>query len=1012
MASVQLFCISIPGNVLELDGVVLNDHHVLRRINLYSLCDEDCVVKLRSDFGDRVIFQLHNENLHDGEDALGGVRSSASMRRSQSDDGLAARAREDDASSTESEEFNELFNLVDVVTEVHVPARGSASFVFNFRADRTLGDPRDPAALLVGAAGAGAAQLEDREGGEAAQALALRRTYATRRMAGRLFLDGSAAHGAQQQSVLEVRVEGCRSVLRAEPAELVFDECVPGSTYVKDLTVLNASELPTRFILRPPPRGPFEFTDYSSGLPMSRGPVELKGYDRVSIRVTFRPRAVGSLHLPLDIENVRDEANTINMTIVAYVAPPQVRSDGLLVTFPGGGALDFGDCYAGLPSRQVLTVTNVTRETLEIHVAVERDRGEQPAAQRGTLIFDTHTDAEQARPRATPPARAPLARFPPLTGVGRGRTRRRRPRTRSTRTPTMTQTGTRPAPAGTSPGPSGRASAPAPTTPPAPAPAPRPARAATRRAARSRRAATRATGRRGRGGGRAGPDSPGPPGGAREEAEEGGLGGEESEAEERRPRRRGGKAAKGQGRERERGEELTLAPGQQRRVVVWYYPPTEADLPELKSGRPAKVALRVSLRGWAAAPGAAGRHHRSLSQVEPVTSKAVQVKASVTASLVRVFPALLNFGDCNIGSRKTAKLQVQNLSDLPTSIAVRYDSKVVSVTPLELAIGPRQLGELDVAFCPLRVNPNYRKQIKVVNQRNRREHHIVEVAANNMDAHRVTFHSLFYKLITPTASNAIVFGDSVVNFPAMRSVRVKNITAGPLALKFEPSDPGELSVYREGAQRPAFALSHAASSALAPAASAASLASLAGGLLSGSSSAGGPLSALLESITENPERRFSLRGGRPAAPASLVLPPTNAPAASPAGGAAGSPASGTSAAPSTPRGPRKRSASPSWRKTASVSDMSRLLAAPRPSSPAAAAAPSPYWGPGDPAGLGLAPRGALPSAPSVASVSTEAQREGPALVRGRTSALGLLEALRQMEEAARAPILPDSDEER
>ena len=50
-----------------------------------------------------------------------------------------------------------------------------------------------------------------------------------------------------QQLVLELIGRVCRSVLKADVQELVFETCVVGSSSVKDFTVWNCSEVPLAF---------------------------------------------------------------------------------------------------------------------------------------------------------------------------------------------------------------------------------------------------------------------------------------------------------------------------------------------------------------------------------------------------------------------------------------------------------------------------------------------------------------------------------------------------------------------------------------------------------------------------------------------------------------------------------------------------------------------------------------------------------------------------------------------
>jgi len=59
----------------------------------------------------------------------------------------------------------------------------------------------------------------------------------------------------------------CRSVLKVDVHELVFDDCLIGMSYVKDFTIWNRSEMPLVFYLSAKQEPALEFTDFETGLP-------------------------------------------------------------------------------------------------------------------------------------------------------------------------------------------------------------------------------------------------------------------------------------------------------------------------------------------------------------------------------------------------------------------------------------------------------------------------------------------------------------------------------------------------------------------------------------------------------------------------------------------------------------------------------------------------------------------------------------------------------------------------
>lgn len=66
MTSSALFTTNLSSNVLELSNVVLKDTYVLRAVEVVSLCDQELSIKLQSNLGEQLGFQLENENLREG----------------------------------------------------------------------------------------------------------------------------------------------------------------------------------------------------------------------------------------------------------------------------------------------------------------------------------------------------------------------------------------------------------------------------------------------------------------------------------------------------------------------------------------------------------------------------------------------------------------------------------------------------------------------------------------------------------------------------------------------------------------------------------------------------------------------------------------------------------------------------------------------------------------------------------------------------------------------------------
>lgn len=53
----------------------------------------------------------------------------------------------------------------------------------------------------------------------------------------------------RQDIVIHFQSTVCRSILKADVQDIVFDDCVPGGVFVKDFSVWNLSEVPCSFQL-------------------------------------------------------------------------------------------------------------------------------------------------------------------------------------------------------------------------------------------------------------------------------------------------------------------------------------------------------------------------------------------------------------------------------------------------------------------------------------------------------------------------------------------------------------------------------------------------------------------------------------------------------------------------------------------------------------------------------------------------------------------------------------------
>lgn len=245
-------------------------------------------------------------------------------------------------------------------------------------------------------------------------------------------------------------------------------------------------------------------------------------------------------------------------------------------------------------------------------------------------------------------------------------------------------------------------------------------------------------------------------------------------------------------------DNLLLRPGSQWRIVVSHRPPAEPVDESYSAGRLKHATFNVFLdyaRATGSARSSGGRERRT-----------VVCHTRTCTPFVSVSPKTVDFGVASVGTRKNSQIAVTNHSDLSTRIAMRFVSKVLSMYMDEVVVPARQTVAMRIDFFPRRVNDSYRKQITVANLLNRSNDQIFEVRSRNVDPQRVSFHSLFYRILTPSGSNFVDFGDVNINSPRVRSFAIENLCRTRLTLELTVAHPEDLVLYvkagTQGAEAP------------------------------------------------------------------------------------------------------------------------------------------------------------------------------------------------------------------
>ncbi|KAL2649598.1 hypothetical protein R1flu_017726 [Riccia fluitans] len=667
----DLFATDIVDNFVELKNVILNEFHVLRKFLLISLSDQVLRVTLDSDLSSQIGFQLNNENIDNSEDSSGAEPVVATFL---------------------ADDFCELFNTVNLVNEVILQPRQVQQVILTFRpseassdASEQNGDFKDDQREIQLSA---YTDIQENMSAEPSSKIVYPRASQSFKVTGRLFLSATVLGNSsrvqisagsdrsldsRQDIIIQFQATVCRSILKADVQDIVFDDCIPGGVFVKDFSVWNLSEVSCAFNLHvkngQAEQPGLDLRDYETGLPLSSGEIQSCAHRR--IRVMYKPREVGDFSYSLQLENSYDVRSSTCIPVQCIVNAEH-RREGLLVTGVGeDGVLDFGDCYANNGTFQLLTVRNITQEALMVNLGTDHSPGDKV-----NFFIQTEVDMSGGSTKVYEED-ANIQENVPVTHEDE-----------STSSALSLKLG----------------------------------------------------------------DCLG---------------------------------TRVNFDKKNRVEELSLGRGEEKNLLVWFYPAGASD--ESKALKLQRRTFRLSLK----CVEKKGRSKQRFSNI-------IQCKARVCTSIVKLSTPEINFGDCNIGSYKSASVEIINLSDLPALVTSYVTSTVLSFKSKaeRVLIPPRQSYCLEIDLVPLKINLKYRKQITIDNFYNKENQQVLEVRAKIMDRHHVLLHSVYYKLRTPSTNNFLNFDCAIVNNPSIRTLAIENITDKSLLLGFRTSLPEELGIYQ------------------------------------------------------------------------------------------------------------------------------------------------------------------------------------------------------------------------
>ncbi|CAO3646465.1 unnamed protein product [Mucor hiemalis] len=713
---------------------------------------------MRSNLRNQIAFQLENENI-------------SNLPETSLEDAITTNTVSW-SPMAEEHPFNQLFNYINHIDQIELAAKECRTIILTFLPETTrLDDAReseDDFDLTVD---------DDTE------------VFSTFNVTGSLFFFGyyntnlsvsnvedgnkdvlSTSSLADYQASVKFRASVCQSALWTDVAEtgLNFDDCVIGETYYKDFTIQNRSEIDLYWLLNtmdlPNDLEVLQFIDAETGDSLNNDPIP--SYSNKQIRMLFMPKEVGEFNYDLQVENANDTRNVVQTKVHATVRSV-LRKETLIVS--SGNVVDFGDCISGTWAVQQIVLNNISESPVEVRFLPEGAEVIFDIKQDTTVVERSDAFSERLDNRMNPMRR----KFSNNSGS----------RTAGFNTPATTMTGYSEV-SGPNSELSSRSTSP---TPP--------------RVLNDND-------------GSFSPQSTESPGSSRiffpahptipEDSDSDlGLGltmdgnsyTENSSMTESFAVGVNGvfpstnaattttTAALSNTESYTRIEFFVLKPGTERVIQVSYRPQKDVSINDFNAGQLIRRNFRICLE------------YGTSRTEDPKERKVVQCRARTCTSFVEVIPKVINFGDTDVGTLKSLPINIFNRSDIMARVELQFSSKVLNCLRGEITIQPKSYVELKLDLYPRKVNPDYRKQITLVNFLNKDNDQIIEVHSTNIDKNRVTFHSLFYRILTATGANFLDFGSIALNSPSLRTFTVENIRDKPLSLEITTSLPDDIAIY-------------------------------------------------------------------------------------------------------------------------------------------------------------------------------------------------------------------------
>ncbi|WWC90908.1 uncharacterized protein L201_005846 [Kwoniella dendrophila CBS 6074] len=274
-------------------------------------------------------------------------------------------------------------------------------------------------------------------------------------------------------------------------------------------------------------------------------------------------------------------------------------------------------------------------------------------------------------------------------------------------------------------------------------------------------------------------------------------------------------------------EEVTMRPGTEYRIYVLHRPQIDMENPPGIAGKLRKSNFKVYLETIQAQQHSrSSSNNKSSSNTDslikdlgmsssaaasisaqsssnPITTNSsnnrkITINCSIescTSLITLPEGKILDFGQVTVGASRSLPIKIQNLSELSAKVEIAAISKVISSNKNMIIIPPFEVIEEKMEFFPRRINEKYEKECFVRNLLNRKNDQVVEIRSKNVDVYNLTLHSHLYRILTPSGSNFLDFGNVVINAPTVRTMHIENLSNTRLLLDLYASQPEDIGLY-------------------------------------------------------------------------------------------------------------------------------------------------------------------------------------------------------------------------